>query len=170
MEWKDKGAEAVYVGLIAFLGSWLLKLAKKHFIPVKTNIKNLWKVGEVEKDANYSKELILAVIHFSDYPMFLMDMKGDLKEVNSAWLDAMGFNDPQEAYDMGWLRAIPDIHIDLMLKRNKQFVEKASSFVGVIHFQNVETGVEFKANCRTVLLRDKSEKPIMSLGILKIIN
>lgn len=169
MEWKDKGTEAIYVGLIAFIGSWLLKVFKRYFTPFKTNFNNISKIGEIGYDAHYSKELILGYIHFSEKPMFLMDMNGDLKNVNSAWLDATGFNDPQQAYDMGFLQAIPDRHVDMMIKKNEQFVKKPSNSEGIVVFKHIETGEEFKANVRTMLLRNKEGKPIMSLGILDII-
>jgi PAS domain-containing protein len=169
MEWKDKGTETILAGVIAFIGSVFLKIAKKNFVPIKTNFKNIGEIGKIKTDSHYNNELIKAFMQLSPNPMYLMDLQGSMETVNTAWCEKTEFRDPEDATGNGWLRAIPDEELEKMKRKNEAFMEHPSNVEGTQIMMGIYSNIPFKAHFKTVLLKDENEKPYKVLGILEII-
>ena len=169
MEWKEDALKATIVALLGFIGHAFLKFFKRSIYPLKKVLKDANKVNGLEVEQHYISQLLQSFIHVMPYPMYIMDIKGDLEYVNPAWCTVTGFRDPEDAYGMGFMRAIPDRHVELMMKRNEQFVKHPSNFEGVVTMQHIYTLDEFTANCRTELIYLKDKKVFKTIGILEII-
>jgi len=169
MEWKEDALKAAVVALLGFIGHAFLKNFKNTISPVRKIFKDINKVDRIEDDGHYASQLLQSVIHIMPYPMYIMDIKGDLEYVNPAWCEVTGFRDPEDAYGMGFMRAIPDADAEMMMRRNEQFIKHPSNFEGVVNLRHIYTGEEFKANCRTELIYSKDKKVIKTIGILDII-
>ena len=167
--WKDKVSETIVIGVITFIGSWLVKKAKKSITPINEWAKGIKTISKTKNDSHYTLELVKMLLYLSSDPMWVMTIKGEFESGNKAWCELVGFEDDRQALYMGFMRCIPDDHADIIRQRNKDFAEHPVEVEEIITLKHIVTGKEFEVNCITKLIYDENKKPIKLLGKLETI-
>lgn len=170
MDWKEEVAKTAIGGILIFAASKIYKILKKGLKPAGKWTKNVFNINDTKKDVQYSIELIKVLIHFNSNPMWIMGIDGSLEYANPAWCDLTGFEEEEHAHFMGFMRCVPDRFQDLITRMNTEFIRHPNEVEWEITLMHVGTKVEFTRLCITKLIKDENQKPIKSIGILKLIN
>lgn len=171
-DWKEKTLYegVILVSAIAFT-KWMLKTFKEGVATLKKKIKDADKIDHIEARIIYNGQYLKAIVHLSESPMYLIDVKsGDLEDVNPAWCELLGFSNEEDAHGMGFMLAIPEEDIDRVLEQNDRFTKHPSNLVGLINFQHIKTKEKIVCLFRNIVLDDVHGKPEKALGILKVIS
>lgn len=108
------------------------------------------------------------MLYLDDTPTFKCDMEGNCFFVNVAWLQLLGFNDPQEAYGEGWLRSIHPPEKERVRKEFQEAVKSETQFVSEINKMNVANNSVIPVKMVTKIVRDEKNLPIEIVGQLKL--
>ena len=101
-------------------------------------------------------------------PMFTLDANENLTFVNAAWLKLTGFNNPEDAYGIGWLRAIPEDERKKLMDIREQQRQSPFAFYDTVIFKNIMTGELVKTTCKTTLVKDAKGQVIEKIGSLQV--
>jgi PAS domain S-box-containing protein len=177
MDWKEKGIEATYLGGLAVAGAWILKKIK----PFSKEIIKLSKLSDrvdiieerintqdrrISVDENYMN----AIFDNSLTAIFRLDHNFELVYVNTAWVELAGFSSDEEAYGVGFLKAIPDRFKAAMRDQMESSKKHPSRFSEKIPFRNIKTKIEFEMLCRSTPVYDNKNIVCGTLGFLYPIN
>ncbi len=168
-EWKDDFWKPV---LAAAIG-WLSTKGAKKVVPFA---KDVWKLKDVQKELDSLKkrmhlreEEMSALLHIMKMPMFINNEKMELIWVNAAWLELTGFRDPEDAYGVGYLRAVPERYHKQYAEIAEQMKRHPFTFTGTVIMRNIENPEkEIPCFCRTRDISDESGNLVKILGILII--
>ncbi|HUS00697.1 MAG TPA: PAS domain-containing protein [Chitinophagaceae bacterium] len=108
------------------------------------------------------------MLYLDDTPTFKCDMEGNCFFVNVAWLQLLGFNDPEEAYGMGWLRAIHPPDKEKVRKDFQDAIKSETQFVSEINKMNIATKSVIPVKMMTKIVRDDNDEAVEIVGQLKL--
>ena len=177
MDWKEKGLEASYLGVLAIVGTFLAKKFKPFtkWASMMYNLSNRVDILEKELKVNVEKletriavdeNMIKALLDNSKTAAFMLDKNFELNYVNSTWMGKFGFTNDEEAFGVGFLRAIPESYIVKMERQMKNSREHPGRFSEPVFFRHVKTGVEFWMLCMSTPIYDYKGKVHGTLGFL----
>ena len=177
MDWKEKGIEASYLGLLAILGTFLAKKFRPFtkWAAVMYNLSNRVNLLEKELRENVEKletriavdeNMIRSLLDNSKTASFMLDKDFELNYVNSAWIERLGFTNDEEAFGVGFLKAIPETNMPKIERQMKNLREHPGRFSEPVHFRHVKTGVEFCMFCMSTPIYDYKGKVHGTLGFL----
>lgn len=116
------------------------------------------------------KMKVRAQMNTDSSPSFVIDKKGDLVYVNDAWLSLTGFQKAEQAYGIGWLKAIPEEDQKTLIDEHEQQLSYPSDFFGKVRFKNIQTGFCVDTICRVTCVKSEhSGELIEKIGQLQII-
>lgn len=101
MDWKEKGTETIFVGIIAFLGSLFVKKFKPSFKTAKRMYGLVSEVDVIKYELELLKSLQDAKFHLSSDCIFQCDKYGKCVRVNQSICDLFGA-DEDEMLGYGW--------------------------------------------------------------------
>jgi len=158
MEWKEKGIETIFGGVILFLGSFFVKRARPFWKELKRMSLLTDKVDALAKQADIAEKRLRAVLYTSSEPSFICNEKGEIIFVNPAWLRMTGMRTEKDAFGFGYLAVIPDEDIEMMVRENERFLKHPFSFEDEVRYLHFVTK-------KIIITRVRSE-PVMYGGIL----
>jgi len=139
MDWKEKGTETVFVGIIAFLGSIFVKKFRPAWKEIKRIAALADTVDELKKEAAISKAREIAIFDTETDPIFILNEKGEVKYVNTAWLQMTGMRTQTDAYGMGYMRVIPEKDRERISEQNEMLNKHPSSSEDSMVFEHFVT-------------------------------
>ena len=168
MDWKEKGAETIFIGMLAFLGSFLVKKVK----PVWKELKRMGgvtdKVDEQSLKIYILEKTLDKLMHTDPNPVFITNRDGELVYANPAWIRMTGFSDATLAYGKGYLRAIVKHDREEMEQMSERLTEHPSSFEGDVRFQHLVTKEIINTVCRSEPIFGVDGEVIKTIGRLYI--
>jgi PAS domain-containing protein len=157
--------KALLLPALLFTANWIRKKFKPTFKHIKRITEVSDRVDKIEKDLDLVKKRQTALIEVDNRPIFILNGKGEVIKVNSAWLDMTEMKSEKEALGFGYLQAIPEDDREMMVERNELFVEHPSVFSGEIRFLKVKSKQIITAYCRSEPIKN-GEILIETIGIL----
>jgi len=168
MDWKEKGLEAAYLGVIAFFGSLFVRKVKPVWRELKRMSRLTDTVDELNKKADIAEKRLRAVLYSSSDPIFINNTEGEVVFVNPAWLAMTGMRTEKDAYGYGYMAVIPEEDREEMEINNKRLLKHPSSFEGVVRFQHFVTKEIILTTCRSEPVEYEGEL-VETIGRLTII-
>lgn len=149
-------------GLVAVFIIWLSNYLRKQSKPIWVEIKELSKilkdVRRIKNELAIEKSKLTALIHISKNPLYVIDTKGFIVDVNQSWVDLMGFKDDKDAHGTGYMRAVhPDDRAEFSTH---------GSFNGTIRFKSLRTFKNFTCTCVSQNFEDETGKVVGTIGTL----
>ncbi len=139
MEWKEKGLETIFGGVVLFLGSFFVKKAKPVWKELRRMSLLTNKVDELNKKAEITEKRLRALLAASSEPSFICNNEGEIIFVNAAWLEMTGMRKESDALGFGFLAVIPDDDIDDTIRDTKFFIDHPSSSELNVRYQHFVT-------------------------------
>lgn len=157
-------------GLVAVFIIWLSNYLRKQSKPIWEGLKQLSNivkdVRKLKYDSAVDKSKLLALIHISKNPFYIIDTKGLITDVNQAWVDLTGFKDDRDAYGTGYLRAVhPEDRAEIDRQR-LMLSDTPTSFNGTVRFKNLKTGDVIICTCVSQTFQDENGKVVGTVGTL----
>lgn len=168
MDWREKGIEAIYLGVIAFLGSAFVKRFKPSLKGAKRMYGVIDEVDVLKKEVGVLKDLIQKILYTAPDPIFKVNNKGEVIFVNPAWLQMTGVRTEKDAFGFGFMKAIPEDDRDAMVDQSEMLTKHPSAFEGEIRFQHLVTDDIILTICRSEPVFYNGEH-IETIGRLTII-
>lgn len=168
MDWKEKGTETIFVGVIAFFGSIFVKKIKPMWKELRRISKLTDGVDDLVKKSDIAEKRLRAVLYSSSDPIFINNNEGEVVFVNPAWLALTGMKTEKDAYGFGYMAVIPEDDRDDRERDNKRLVDHPSSFEGEIRFQHFITKEIIVTMCRSEPVEYDGEL-VETIGRLTII-
>ncbi len=177
MDWIEKGKEAAYLGALALFGTWVTKKAKpfsKQVVKLsnlsdrvdKLEIELRATVAKLETRIAVEENMVRAMLDNSKTAAFTMDKDFELNYVNSAWLERLGFTNDEEAFGIGFLKAIPEAYMEKMERQMRNSKEHPGRFSEKVCFKHLKTGEEFWMFCMSTPIYDYKDSVHGTLGFL----
>lgn len=177
MDWIEKGKEAAYLGALGLFGLWAKKKAKPLSKAVIKLSKLSDRVDAIEKDFQGQLEklsdrlakdenMLRSLFDSSKTPTYILDADFELIYVNTAWLELLGFSNDEDAFGLGFLKAIPDSQMVAMDRQMKNSKEHPSRFSDKMQFKHVKTKEEFFMFCMSTPIYDYKDNLYCTLGFL----
>ena len=158
MEWKEKGIETIFGGVILFLGSFFVKRARPFWKELKRMSLLTDKVDALTKQAEIQDMRLRAVLYTRKEPVFICNDRGEVTFVNPPFLELTGLRTEKDAFGFGYLAVIPDEDIEMMVRENERFLKHPFSFEDEVRYLHFVTK-------KIIITRVRSE-PVMYGGIL----
>ncbi len=177
MDWKEEGIKYSYLGILGFIGLWVAKKFKPFTKWASSMYKLSDRIDVLEKELRATvqkletriavdENMIKALLDNSKTAAFMLDKDFELNYVNSAWMERLGFVNDEEAFGIGFLKAIPESHIAKMERQMKNSKEHPGRFSEIVHFMHVKSGVEFSMFCMSTPIYDYMGHVHGTLGFL----
>lgn len=115
-----------------------------------------------------TKGTLDAMLYLDDVPTFKCDMDGNCFFVNAAWLQLLGFNNPEDAYGEGWLRTLAAPEKEKVRKEFQDAIKSETQYVSEVNKMNISNKSVIPVKMVTRIVRDEKEEPIEIVGQLKI--
>lgn len=166
---KEDSWKLILTGAAGLIGKWLLK-QRKPFVKWFNGLMVINnELAKVKAELHLEKSLRQSFFKIHKSPLFINDANMELEWVNAAWLEMTGFRDPEDAYGLGFLRAIPESDHEKMKRRGRMMIDHPSVYLGEITFINIDTGKTIKTLCRADPVFDEEGKLLKVLGMLVIL-
>lgn len=169
MEWKEEAAKTIIGGLIIFIGSYFFKLAKRSITPLKKIIKNAQEIDRLVISVDELNKIQDAIIEIHRSPIYFTDKDGGIIYVNTAWVEMTGFTNAEDAYGMGYMRAVSDEDEQDIMKINQTYYKHPTDIEGFVVFVNLRTKTRIPCKYRSKVVKNDKGEFIKGIGILEII-
>lgn len=169
MDWKEEAAKTVIGGVIIFVGSYFFKLAKRSITPLRKIIKNAQEIERLIISLDKNDRMLDAIIEIHRSPIYFTDQDGGMIYANTAWVELTGFTNAEDAYGMGYMRAVSDEDEQEIMAINQTYFKHPSDLEGIVVFVNIRTKMKIPCKYRSKVVKDEQGKFIMGIGILEII-
>lgn len=114
------------------------------------------------------KETQDAVIYLDSTPTFRCNIQGDCIFVNVAWLKLSGYNDPTQAYGVGWSRSIYRDDRERVLAEFKEAVRTETQLISTHRKINIITNQVIPVTVMTRYIRNSKKDAIEIMGVIQI--
>lgn len=163
-DWKIDTFKIMIAGVIGWGGKELVK----KFKPFIASVRKVMNIDELDEEVSIIKSKQMAGFHISPDPIFIVNPRGEIIYVNSAWSDVTGI-DSKDAHGLWFTVGMhPDNEIE-MKNRGEMSITHSSPFFGIIYLLHEETRNKIKTYCRSEMVRDRNNNIIETIGRLSII-
>ena len=169
MDWKEEAAKTIIGGVIIFVGSYFFKLAKRSITPLRKIIKNAQEIERLIISLDRNDRMLDAIIEIHRSPIYFTDKDGGMIYANTAWVELTGFTNVEDAYGMGYMRAVSDEDEQEIMQINQTYYKHPSDLEGIVVFVNLRTKLRIPCKFRSKVVRTDAGEFIMGIGILEII-
>lgn len=169
MDWKEEAAKVTIGGLIAFVGAYFFKLAKRSITPLRKIIKNAQEIDKLILAVEENERVIDAIIEIHRSPIYFTDADGGITYVNTAWIELTGFTNAEDAHGMGYMRAVSDEDEAEIMAINQNYYKHPTDLEGIVVFVNLRSKIRIPCKYRSRVVRNDEGKFIKGIGILEII-
>ena len=112
-KWQEKGLDALYIGSLTLLGSFLVKKIKSAWNGVEKITALGARVDKLEKELVISKRELavskskkMVILQIISEPILIMDTNADVIFANPAFVAASGFANIEDSFSRGYVDAI----------------------------------------------------------------
>jgi len=169
MEWKEEAAKTIIGGVIIFVGSYFFKLAKRSILPLKKIIKNAQEIERLITSLDELSKVQDAIIEIHRSPIYFTDKDGGMIYANTSWVELTGFTNVEDAYGMGYMRAVSDEDEQEIMGINQSYYKHPTDIEGCVIFVNIRTKERIPCKYRSKVVRNDKGEFIMGIGIIEII-
>ena len=177
MDWKEKGLEASYLGVLAVIGTWLVKKFKPftkwasvmYKLSERTDIlEKKEKKNEVRVDV--LENFIKATLDLDSDATYLTDESGEVTYVNTEWLNITGLPNAESAYGFGYMSVIPEEDKQRIQHEHDLFQKHPNTrYNGTVRFQHYETKIITEYNCKSIPVFDYENNIKKTIGRIYVI-
>ena len=128
----------------------------------------LGKIDKILHNQSVQKGTLEAMQYLDDTPTFKCDMLGNCFFVNVAYLELLGYSNPDEAYGKGWYKTIHPPEIEKVRKEFEDAIKSESVYVSSIKKEHKITKTVIPVKMMTKIVRDENNKAIEIVGQLKL--
>jgi PAS domain S-box-containing protein len=124
------------------------------------------KLNKIMGILHYQSESTRVSWKLNPDPICRANATGSVIFVNFAWLSLAGFSSPEEAYGIGWLRAIHPEDRNAVKQQWEETVKSCSALHSSFRMKNVQTGKTTLMEVQCSLIQDPTDNVIEYFAVL----